>query len=354
MRFGVDARGYGFVVFLVILLLGILGRATSTGRWRWWVLYGLAQFYLLWTYPGAIHVPASMNVAALWLIWTDQIKSDRPAQLGRWLAANLLTALLVIGIMAPLLVPFLEFVHAHKLSGSLDLSWFKDAACYAACGAPWLTWSSTNPLSTAVGIHGLPSALDILLLTAPPGHWPFSGSGSSEKTAPSAVSSLSGRRPTAFARSSHRQPHPPLPLVSHPFHARPSLPLGSGPDLAVGSSARRLAIAGGVILVVGIHTMSWPQSRLLGQHPIEANRESVALTRHVTNPRHPDYGKNEITAGSIMTPGCYDPGEILFTSVEELQQLIARATLEKKPLYVNFGFRELYQFEHADLLSQFG
>jgi hypothetical protein len=105
------------------------------------------------------------------------------------------------------------------------------------------------------------------------------------------------------------------------------------------------------VLVIGIHAMAWPQSKLLAAHPIEANRESVALTRKITNPRHPDYGRDAITAVCVMTPGCYDPAALTFKTVTDLRSIIERAKSEHRPLFVNVGFRAFYKTEFPEVLA---
>ncbi len=350
VRFGVDARGYGFVVLLTLLLIGLLGRAVQTGQWRWWLGYGLAQFYLLWTYPGSIHVPASMNLAALWLIWRSESPADRTVQLTRWLVGNLVTVLLVVGLMAPLLVPFLAFLKINRLAGALDLAWFQDAAAYAVCGAPWHVWSSSNPFCTALSRDGWPAWLDIALLAVA---WAAAAAGvwsvwQNQRTR-GLLPFLVGGPVLLLAHL----------VVSHtkPYHwyLIPFLPallfLWAASCNQLWQRHRPAALGLLLLLLLGVHGLAWPQSRLLVNHPIEANRESVALTRKVTNPRHPDYGKDAITASWIMTPGSYDPALVRFKNVEELRRLMERSRLEHKPLFVNFGFRDLYKLENPELLT---
>ena len=350
VRFGVDARGYGFVLMLLILLIGIVGRAVQTGRWRWWLLMGFVQFYVLWTHLGAVYFPLGMAAAALALIWTDEIKEDRLAQSTRWLVGNLITVLLVVGIMAPQLVPFLKFLEQHVLPGSLDLAWIKDAACYLACGAPWLPWSATNPFSTAVRDQGLPVVLDVIVLAL---SWSLIALGTkhlwSHRTQRGLILFLVGAPALMILHTiaGHTRPYhwyliPFIPVL---------LALWAAGLTWVLARWAKAGLLVGIVFVFGTHALAWQQSRLLVQHPIEANRESVALTRQVTNPRNPDYGKEALTGHCIMTPGCYDPAGIRFETVADLRALMARADREHKPLFVNFGFRELYAETKPDILA---
>jgi len=106
-----------------------------------------------------------------------------------------------------------------------------------------------------------------------------------------------------------------------------------------------------VALILGVHVLAWKQCRLLVEHPMEPIRESVALTREITNPRHPDYNNGVITACCLMTPGSYDRGALRFRTVEELRAIMAKADQQRVPLFVNFGFRGLYEATQKDILE---
>lgn len=352
VRFGVDARGYGFVLMLVPLLIGILGRALQSGLWRWWIPFGLVQFYLLWTYLGNIHLLLSVNLAALWTVWKNEVAPDRQVQLTRWLVGNLVTLVLVVGIMAPMLIPFVGFMKANHLSGSMDHTWLTDAATYLTCGAPWYPWSQTNPFCTALVRDGLPTAIDVTLLLIA---WGIAAAG-----AWALWKKPEQRGLLIFAMGG------PTFVIGHlvlthtkPYHwyIIPFLPallmLWCAGLSEYWRQRRGVAIALAAALIGSIHVLGWQQARLLVAHPIEANRESVALTRSVTNPRNPAYGKDAMTACCIMTAGSYDPAALRFKTVDELQKIVEQARQEKRPLLINFGFRELYQQELPELLAKF-
>jgi hypothetical protein len=347
IRFGVDARGYGFVVLLVFLLVALLGRAVQTGSWRWWIGYGLAQFYLLWVHPGAIHAPVMMNVAALVMIARDSDKSARVALLGRWLVANVGTAMLVIGLMAPILTPFIAFLKRHALAGSLDLAWFQDAAGYLLVGVPWFSWGAGNVFSTSLrdsallpgwGMMVVLGALAALAL------WGTSQLIRHRSSAPLVLFMIGG--PALMILHAVVGETRPYQWYLLPFF--PALCL----LWAVGLSSCKQRTCGIMVLLLalGVHASAWNQSRLLVQAPIEAIRESVALTRAVSNPRHPDYNRGVMTAVGIMNPGSYDPGALRFKSVEDLRGFMSQADEKKVPLFVNFGFRGLYAIELPEVL----
>lgn len=352
VRFGCDGRGYGIVVMLLPLLLGSLGRATQTGLWRWWLLFAFTQFYLIWTYPGAVHFPVAINLTALWLLWRG-VKKDRLTQSARWLAASLLSAMLVIGLMAPCLPPFLAFMKHNQLQGSLDLAWFQNAAAYLFCGAPWHAWDTANPLCANLARGPLPAAWAAA--------WIGLGAGFAALGAWNLARDADRRPLLVFLLGG------PLLLLAHiilggtrPYHwylipALPNLFLlwaaaWHGTSTAKGVR-RALPFTLGLLTIAGVHVLALPTARLLTRHPIEACRESVALTRAVTNPRHPDFNRDVITASPGMNTEAYDPAGIRFSTADELRSLIDRARHEGKPLYLNFGFRSLLQSAQPDIFA---
>ncbi len=352
VRFGCDARGYGLIVMLIPVLLGTLRRAAQTGLWRWWLGFGFTQFYLFWTYPGVIHLLAATNALALWLLWR-QAPENRMPQAARWLAASLLTAVLVIGLMAPCLPPFLAFLKNNQLHGTLDPSWFRDAAAALFCGALWHPWDSANPLCASLAVRSpMPAALAagwIALggLAAALGAWRL---WRDAERRPLLVFLLGG----------------PLLLLTHlliggtrPYQwylivFLPNLFLlwAAAWGQAAGA-VRRFSPSSALVLaaLAGVHILALPTARLLTRFPIEACRESAALTRAVTNPRHTGYGQDTLTASPGMNTEAYDPAGIRFNSAGELRALIERTHRENKPLFLNFGYRPLLEKAQPEIFA---
>ncbi len=63
-RFGVDGRGYGFVMLCAAMMLGVLGRAVQTGRWRWWLAFGLLGFVLIWSNLQGLYPLVALHLTA--------------------------------------------------------------------------------------------------------------------------------------------------------------------------------------------------------------------------------------------------------------------------------------------------
>ena len=349
VRFGCDARGYSLVVMLLPLQFGCLGRALQTGQWRWWLGYAFAQFYIIWTHPGTVHFPMAMNVAALWLL-ARQPSTSRPQQFGRWLAVCLLSSMFVVGLMAPCLPPFIAFLKENRLSGTLDLPWFQDSAAALFSGALWFPWDSSNPLCVHLSTAPLPpvisaawialglalALLATLHILRDPQRRPL-------------LAFLIGGPALLLAHLiiGHTKPYqwyliPMLPCLFLLWAA--AWNAGDGPR-----PAHRLLQSALLLCLAGVHVLGLPTARLLTRFPLEACRESVALTRTITNPRHPGYGSDAITASPGMTTEAYDPAVVRFDTPDELRALIDRARSENKPLYLNFGFRQFLKSAQPEI-----
>lgn len=357
VRFGSDARAYGFVLLLVPLLLGCLGRALQTGQWRWWLGLAFAQFYLLWSYLGAVHFVVMLQVAAAGLIWFAPLNRDqRWAHLGRWAAANLVSAILLIGLMAPCIPQFLEFMATKPLAGQLDAAWWQDAIGYLLLGLPWHPWDAANPLCehlfpagrpahTISAVAGLVVRLGLILA----GGWALWRNGARRWLLLPILAGLALMMVHSIAdgvRPYHWYLIPYLPGVVL-LWAAAFVPMmnGSKKESMVATMAVPVVLA-----ICGVTAGSQARDNLRFR-PIEPCRESVALTRTITNPRHPDYDKDVITgAFSFYTEG-YDPGQFRFENVEGMRALMRRADAEGKKFFVNFGFKAWAQAHFPDVVT---
>jgi len=354
MRFGVDARAYGFVLLLVPFLIGLLGRALQTGLWRWWLLFAFAEFFLFWSYFGAVYVLVAFNVAAGLAILFGG-KKDQTLMGLRWLVANGVAAMLVIALMAPCLPQLFEFLKQKPLPGTMDMAWFRDAACYLMSGIPWQPWSAESPLCTAWAHSAtwpviFPFAATVMVLGVAVGL---------VKGVMSLLKDPEKRWLLCVIFGA-----PVLMLVHQtasgilPYHWY-LIPFLPGFILVLAAAIGRLELSSRKAVVVWMMVLISGQvasreRRFLAQYPIEPCRESVALTRQVTNPRHSGYDEGVITSGfSFYTEG-YDPGLIEFKDEAGLKELMRRADAEGKELYVNFGFKEWADLHFPQVMKVLG
>jgi hypothetical protein len=160
VRYSSEARGYALMMACLAIGAWFLMRALHSGRWRDWIGHGLAQFGVLWAYPGALFavVEAQLGVALflLWLWW----KKDRQAgavNLTRWAGG---------GVLAVVCAGFLLTPGAIQLEAALERNptmqggplpgWWKDTLTFLAVGCQWQASSTPgNPVNPVAEGHWL-------------------------------------------------------------------------------------------------------------------------------------------------------------------------------------------------------
>jgi hypothetical protein len=351
-RFGVDGRGYGFVMLGAALMLGVLGRALQTGRWRWWLGFGFLGFFIVWSNMQGVYVVGAMNLTALaCLLRRDLAGPGRWLLAARWFTANLLTLVIIVGYLAPCWPQLQEFMAKGEISGALDLRFWRDGPCAWFFGQPWQPWDEPqNPLLYAmlISLKNLPAVhvtgliLFCLLIVA----------GIAE------LSRKAELRPLlAFTLGA------PMLMLLHMAWAgnRPYdwyftnflpglfLLAAAGAMFVVDRFSRRRPAVLLLTSVIGLYAFITQQPRtLLRNHPLESSRESVALYRtKVTNPRHPDIDKGVISGALAMFTEGYDPALRRCENAEDLRNLMAMSDNTMTPLYVNVGFIKFLRQDKA-------
>lgn len=341
-RFGVDGRGYGFVLLGATLNLGVLGRALQTGKWHWWLLFGLGSFFIMWSNLQGIYPVGALNLVAMASLLTSGM--DRNARwllAGRWFVANMLTLMLVVGYLAPCWPQLQEFMAKGEIQGDLDWRFWKDGLCAFLFGQPLHPWDEPgNPL-----LH----AMEISMQTLPWLH--LTGIGLLTALIGAGVGAL-WRSPQQRVLLLFTLGAPVLMLVHmslggnrpYDWYFCPFLPglfamAAAGAErFAAGRTIKALRGAGLTTVVLLYAFVTWDPRQLLRQHPIEPSRESVALYRKITTPRNPDIEKEVMSGGFAMYTEGYDPALRRFRTVEELQALLAEADRTQRRFYVNVGY----------------
>lgn len=341
-RFGVDGRGYGFIMLGATVMLGVLGRALQTGRWHWWLVFGFGGFFLVWSNLQGIYPVAALNLTALaCLLRRDLANPARWLLAGRWFVANMLTLMLIVGYLTPCWPQLQEFMAKGEITGTLDARFWEDGICAWWFGQPWVPWDEPqNPLrySMQISMQTLPwlhvagIAFFVVLIIA------------------GIVVLLKNRGQRVlliFALGA-----PALMLLHMAVsHNRPYdwyfttflpglfLMAAAGAESLMSRETRKLVPIAGLVVTVGLYAFITRQPRtLLRNHPIEPSRDSVALYRKVTNPRHPDIDKGVLSAAFTMYTEGYDPALHRFNSVEQLRTLMDESDRSTKPLFINVGF----------------
>jgi hypothetical protein len=145
--YSAEARAYGLMMFLVACAVLCLLAALDSGRWRYWVLYGVFSAASFYTHYTCVFVLAT---ALIWVLWYE------PWARRRAIVANIGAAVLVVpwipGLLADLRSPTLTILS--------DLSPFTPY---------WVRidiqhWAIGFPYTVAGGLSKLPGVPALLLL----------------------------------------------------------------------------------------------------------------------------------------------------------------------------------------------
>lgn len=140
IHWGVDARSYAAGMFAAALAAWALIQALDSGKWRWWLGFGLAQALLLWA--SLMHLWLAVGFFLAAVVGVSLRRGNRPVfpQFGRLLLANVAGATLFLQLMGPNL---LQFVHATKTQAlseenymKLDQASFSDFLSHLFLGLP--------------------------------------------------------------------------------------------------------------------------------------------------------------------------------------------------------------------------
>lgn len=341
-RFGVDGRGYGFVMLGAAVMLGVLGRALQTGRWRWWVPFGLLGFFLVWSNLQGIYPVVALNLTAfVCLLRRDLAWPARSLLASRWFVANMLTLMLIVGYLAPCLPQFQEFMARREIGGDLDWRFWKDGLCAWAFGQPFHPWDDPqNPLlyameismQTLPALHVVGIALFGVLVIA--GIIDLA-----RKAEHRALLAFTLGAPAIMLLHMTVTNNRPYDWYFTPFLPGLFLMVAAGAMFFTSRFSRKLASVSLLVLTLALYAFVTRQPRtLLREHPIEPSRDSVALYRKITNPRHPDIDKDVMSGAIAMYSEGYDPALHRVDDVPALQALMAEADRTNRKLYMNVGY----------------
>ncbi|MEY4484798.1 MAG: hypothetical protein RL693_2250 [Verrucomicrobiota bacterium] len=340
VRFGVDGRGYGFVMLGITALVGIAGKALQTGRWRWWMASGFVSFWILWSNLQSVYLIGALNLMMLaGLLDRDLTRAARWLLLSRWFVGNMLTALLTLGYLAPCWPQLTEFLAKGEILGEMDMVWWKDSISAWFFGQPWSpVLDETNPLrfGMTLTMERLPllhvAGMILFLVLLMYGIFKLAGNRQHRALL---ILILGG--PFLMILHAYIGKHRPYDWYLFPF--LPGLTIlmaGAFQGLAQWHKKASFIILTTALILFMVITHV-PRHHLRA-YPLEASRESVAAYRKITNLRNPDFDKEVISGGLLMYTEGYDPALYRIKDVTELQALMDQADRTGKKLYMNVGF----------------
>lgn len=142
IRWSVDARSYGLTMFFLLCAVYAMTRIGESNRWRWWVLFGVSQAYLMWLSILNVFLAAPLALVLAWIIFRRAKEQNEPLinGLGRLVFVNVLAACAFLQVMGPNLIQFQQYTDFRPPSESkyrqVDEANLKDLASNWLTGLP--------------------------------------------------------------------------------------------------------------------------------------------------------------------------------------------------------------------------
>jgi Dolichyl-phosphate-mannose-protein mannosyltransferase len=357
IRYASELRAYSFMLFVLPLSYVFLIEALDTGRWRWWCAYGVALFILVYSNALNIYPATGLGLCALAAIAVRWRDPEATVQFSRFGVVTLVAGMVFLQLMLPCLPQFIEYQNTTAVRGPMDLRWLSSYFGLLFAGEPWSSTGQT--LSKYMELYPRAAGHPVMFAVLACSSLILLAVGTRRLFADGSVNALIALAlllpaPIAYVISKVSQQH------LFEWYLLFLLP-GVVAVTALGLDRWRLALSrsqigavAGVVLVVGLVTayvaFTTPQRTWLLNRPIQQIRESAEVTRPVRNPFAKE-NQDILTASFIGPPDPYDPNIILFRSVRELSELMARADKQGKVLFVNFGFLTEAQLRFRPILD---
>jgi hypothetical protein len=345
IRYASEARGYSLLVFLVPVLFVCWRRAMITGLWRWWASFALAEFALIYCYPGTLFVLIVLNLATVVLIASGKgFPESRRALSSRWFCVNVLAAALVLQFMFPLYPQAKQYFDFVSSQGFVSgWSWVRNTVGFMIGGAPWsksgqplagypewLAYYAENPAffltvaSFAIGLIALgafclarsgwaPATFVLVMTVCPPMTFVF-----------------------AFFKRF-------LLYENYIIYSLPgAVVCAAVGTMLVGSSVNRLLKVGlaapvvAALIVFGYFFYTNPLRQWIVRHPLQQIRESVVYCRGTLDPS--SIAQQQVrTASFCIPPYLYDASMVRLDTADDFIAALRRADADGVPLLLNIG-----------------
>jgi Dolichyl-phosphate-mannose-protein mannosyltransferase len=356
IRYASEMRAYSLMLLVMPLCYVFLIEALHTGTWRWWSAFGAALFTLM--YSNALHIyPAvGAGLCGLTAIAVRWRNPEAHIQIGRFLVVTLVAGMIFLQLMLPCVPQFAEYLKTGAVEGSLDLRWLSSYFGLLFAGAPWS--STGRPVSPYMELYPQ-AASHPILFTALVGAAIFLLAAGALR--------LGARGPVHALVTLGLLATAPIALgislaCQHYLFEWYLLFLLPGviAAMATGLDGSRLVVSRklgtpiAVLIIAGFFiayvAFTTPQRTWLLHRPLQQIRESAQVTRPVLDPFAQE-NRHILTASFIGPPDPYDGNIIIFRSVRELAELVARADEQGKALFINFGFLTTAQMRFRPILN---
>ena len=335
LRYASEARGYSLLFLLLPLCVWLIAKAIHSGRWRWWVALGFAEFLTVYSVLNGAHFLVVFNLGTLVWIFASP---GRAVLLRRWLVTCAVAMFLGIQLMGAFLPQFKNYVESTQGdSGQFDRTMIRDNVSSFATGIRYQEFGDDYAPSYRGMISGEAPVRAGLLTLAVAGLsiigavrlWRAGGRG----IALLAICLLPAPFFFIHAWVTHAHIFYWYTILGLPFFWA-LIAIGTG-RLLRGRPMHHTPIVGGALTLL-LFWASYDQRRFQLGRPIEATRESVYLTRDILDPRDPRY--DEILSINISRhPMVYDGAAHTAANLAALQRWLEIADETDRPLFLNYG-----------------
>lgn len=353
LRYAVEARGYSAMLLCMVLAFLAATEAVATGRWRWWLAYGLCQCLYLLCFAGAVYLAVAMNGALAVMLL---VRRDR-AGLGRWLVVNVLGAMGFLQIMTATVLRIWSWIQApHVDPFPMDLSYLRDFIGHLTLGVPW---SGPEP-----GAH---AGMDVAQLSAasPLWAWAFrlglplltlAGGVTAWRRAPQLRLALGALAAAAVLIYVHNT------VSDLAFYGWYALYLTLGwvvalafvVDIGVLRSVRFGPALAAVLVVSGMTWVGWKPLATLRTNDRHPMRQAVIAARGeapAIDVRHAGLITAAVGSGANQLR-TYDPRVLWVKTPADLEKAIGQARAASKPLFIYVCGPGRLRHDHPDLAAR--
>jgi len=336
IRYASEARGYALLVLFCPLALLALWRVLQRGTWGRWAIHGLAQVWMLWTWPPSIFFVGMLNLAVVASLWHVYGRSSaaRPQWL-RWGVTSLVSLGVFLQLMLGNLVQLVAY--AGRESGFASIRWLRDLGAHFVAGVGWsperahyhdlIEIAQAWPISFWLWVCLTLLLIGLGVVRLLWGGW--------VRAFICAVLVVPGPAFLGWAwQSSAHVNHWSLLFALPSCAVLLATGLSWLPSALPGASWTRPVL---MLLWLGAFaTFSQPARVALRAGSLQPMRESVELTRPSLDPFTPE-NQRILTVSIQRGPDYYDPNVVFVTEPGQLREIMERADAEAKPLYVNWG-----------------
>ena len=361
VRFQTEARSYAVMLLGVALLFWFLDSALRTGRWRDWLGFGFGVLICAWAFLGSAYFLVAVFLALMirqvvcWRQGTVSFQQVlRPLFAG--LFAAMLGAQLFLGMIPPILYQLENF---QSIKGTMGGQWWGDVLSHLVYGSRWWDGDVPNPSNFSMVrlLEGSPwlwaSVIGAAAVTAAGWCMLVRKGGAAMVLAISAPLALL----IAWAAMSRKGNYL---LYWYMIYAVPGFAFSLAYGLSnltdgLRQTLRSLPFSKPIGVAMGLFILV-PQI-LCGMHwSNHAKQDERGPVEIVRGARYPHYKGTEGEKALFIafwsnTPN-YDPMCGILANAGHLEEMIAKAGAEKRPLYVTYSHSGYAEREHVAVMTK--